>query len=59
MSKKHFIKIAKAINEVSKINHDNQSEAVFHVAHRLADIFKEENPNFDAARFFAACNVQH
>ena len=50
MSKKHFIAIAKALNEAQDIS----GAAKAALADKLADIFKAANPAFDKARFVAA-----
>lgn len=61
MSRKDYIKIAVAINEVG----DNDSSSwspdywvsLRLVALRLCEYFQENNPRFDRERFLAACGV--
>ena len=56
MTRKDYVKIAKAINEsrstdigdVNVLNEDTLIE-------ELCTIFKEDNPNFEAERFTEAC----
>jgi hypothetical protein len=74
MSKQDYIKFAKMIkgqvnavqsmrsgeimNASNPIFHDGYSVAIFNTAHNMADIFAEDNPNFDRDRFLKACGVQ-
>ena len=51
ISKKHFINIAKIINDNSKHNDNNKQILV----NALSDYFKSENKNFDSIKFYNAC----
>jgi hypothetical protein len=54
MSKKHFIKLAQIFRKYNLNVENSQGKDI------LADIIelcKEENPNFDKARFLKACGV--
>ncbi len=53
MSKKHYVMIAAAIR---KDRHPDGLMWATNIANTLADGFAKDNPNFDRARFFAACN---
>lgn len=61
MTKKHFEAIAgllKSVEFACRVSPDEKAEA----RHRLlcksfADLFSEENPRFDRARFLKACGV--
>ena len=55
MTRKDYIAIA-AVFKVRK-DRDN-ADALREIAYDLADVFKRDNPNFDRARFLAACGVQ-
>lgn len=52
MSRKHFIAIAKAISEIA----DAADRAK--MAGIMAKVCRDENPGFDIARFYKACNVE-
>jgi len=51
ISKKHFINIAKIIDDNSKHNDDDKQNLV----NALSNYFKSENKNFDSIRFYNAC----
>ena len=51
ISKKHFINIAKIIDDNSKHNDDDKQILV----NALSNYFKSENKNFDSIRFYNAC----
>jgi len=51
LSKKHFINIAKIIDDNSKHNDDDKQNLV----NALSNYFKSENKNFDSIRFYNAC----
>jgi hypothetical protein len=61
MTRKHYVAIAKAISE-TKYNFSGlpQTEVIWEaleeLEERLAEFFLEENENFDALRFYAACS---
>lgn len=54
MNRKHFEAIAAAINATGDANRGNAG-LLLEVAQRLADVFAQENPRFDRARFVASC----
>jgi len=51
ISKKHFINIAKIIDDNTKHNDDDKQILV----NALSNYFKSENKNFDSIRFYNAC----
>jgi len=51
LSKKHFINIAKIIDENTPHNDDTKQNLV----DALSKYFKSENKNFDNVKFFNAC----
>jgi hypothetical protein len=53
MSRKHFIEIAATIKALQATGGDVATLRA--VAGELATTFKKLNPNFDRARFLAAC----
>jgi hypothetical protein len=61
MTRKHYVAIAKAISQ-TKYNHSGipESEAIIsafeELEERLVDFFMSENPNFQALKFYAACD---
>ena len=61
MTKKHYMMIAKAISARAKWANDTgnlyREGAIELVAKDLADQFALDNPNFDRAKFLAACAV--
>ena len=69
MNKKHYIKVAAALARQNK-NAQNfldlkendqyfrgQIVAIRDMANSLADMFAEDNPRFDRARFLSACGI--
>ncbi len=56
MTKKHYIKMAKAINEAIKMEGslDRVNPAIEHIIDSLIDCFGAENPRFDTIRFLEA-----
>ena len=58
ITKKHYVKIAKAINENTAIGDPLESVTVVKgsLVDELCAIFEEDNPNFDRARFITACD---
>lgn len=55
MSRKHYNAIAEAIAEVRQIDGIPTGAALLEVQSRLTEIFAEDNPQFSAGRFNAAC----
>tara|TARA_B100001123_G_C15166405_1_gene969550 strand:+ start:115 stop:303 length:189 start_codon:yes stop_codon:yes gene_type:complete len=61
MTKKDYVKIAKAINNNSySATKGGMSYLIIeeNLINALCTIFKEDNPNFDRARFLTACNEE-
>lgn len=55
MTKKHYVAVAKAINEVLW-KHESDPATVVMVAAALSDVFRSDNPvRYDGQRFLAAC----
>jgi hypothetical protein len=66
MTRKHFIAVAAALkaeqdsireSELTSADKVQRIIAVEHVAERLADVFKADNPAFDEDRFYAASDT--
>ena len=55
MSRKNFEAIASAIKESSEC--DNTGELLSVLSMELCRHFRDENPNFDDARFLKACGL--
>lgn len=55
ITRKHFNAVAKVLEATDGV-HDYSTKAF--IAHSLADIFAQENPNFDRARFLKASGVE-
>lgn len=55
MTRKHFIAVAKVLKATDGV-HDYSTKAF--IAHGLADVFQQENANFDRKRFLTACGVE-
>ena len=53
MTKKNYEAIAECLSWY--VNRSYITEAI---AHRLADYFEQDNPNFDRTRFLQACGVK-
>jgi hypothetical protein len=51
MSRKHFIKLAEAISQISNVQERCDT------AKLIASVCAACNPNFSPSRFYAACNV--
>lgn len=58
-TKRHYIAIAEVINTTASTGQGSlfSSDALLHLALRLADTFALDNPRFDRERFLAACRV--
>lgn len=54
-TKRHFEALAKAVREATNLPWTARREW----AHTLADLFGEDNPNFDRFRFLEAAGVQY
>ncbi len=56
MTKKHYIKMAKAINEAIKMEGglDRVNPTIEHIIDNLIDCFEAENPKFDTMCFLKA-----
>lgn len=54
MTKKYYIAIARALNQ-TMWDKDADPATVTAVMVRLAEVFRDDNPLFDAQRFYAAC----
>ena len=58
MSRKHYIEVAKVIQDQMLLNGGQRTETVLKaVAESLADMFKQDNPRFDRSRFMDACGL--
>ena len=60
MTSKHFVAIAAAIKDARRYNPNNACarQALDIAARNLAAECAASNPNFDRARFLAACGVE-
>lgn len=52
-NRRHYEAIAKVIRET-----DTDYACILTVANDLADMFKEDNPNFDRKRFLKAADIE-
>ena len=58
-TKKDFIRTANAVKEsLEQAKTIQQQEGVEILARKQADIFANDNPNFDRTRFLTACGIQ-
>ena len=61
MTKKHFLAIARILNDAALINLTTAGEVAvnsdtrWRIAASMATVFYQENPRFDRDRFLAAC----
>ena len=53
MTRKDYIAIAKALSEVDPST-DDGFFAIRHAAENIADVFEQDNPNFDREKFLDA-----
>jgi hypothetical protein len=53
MSRKHYIRTAAIIKGLVLTQSEKEP-----IAQQFADMFEEDNPNFDRARFLAAAGVE-
>ena len=58
MTRKDYIKIAKAINGSTSLNLSDEIVLKNNLISELCVIFEEDNPNFDRTRFLTACNEE-
>lgn len=62
MSKRHFEAVARVLRDALEHEQFADSRAGARVAEsiarELADVFADENPRFDRARFLRACGVE-
>lgn len=62
LSRKYYQQIADVVANAAMICQEVDDAETYsfirdQVAYPLADIFGDDNPNFDTSRFIAACNV--
>ena len=58
MTRKDYVKIAKAISESTSNSGRDEFVSRPYVIEKLCTIFIEDNPNFDRTRFLTACNEE-
>lgn len=59
MSRKHYIKVAAMLAGERAIYTSEQSVRVIdNITRSLADLFKQDNSNFDRQRFYTAAGLQ-
>lgn len=59
MTKKHFIKIAAILaGDLATSTTDRERLKVRGITLSFADMFAQENPNFDRERFYAAVGIE-
>lgn len=52
LTNQHYVKVAALLREALKNNPSlERQHAVFEIAHRLGEVYHEDNPNFDIVRF--------
>lgn len=64
MTKKDYIKLAKAISDCTAVPNDTEQRGIqhnryiskLHFLDKLCNILAEDNPRFDSTRFIKACN---
>lgn len=64
MTKKDYIKLAKAISDTTAVPNDLDQQGIghnhyiskLHFIARLCNILAEDNPHFDSTKFIKACN---
>ena len=57
MTKKHFIKIAAAMEKIYESGDFDERAGIRRAIYALSEVFKEENPRFDEQRFEDACGI--
>lgn len=57
-SRRDYIALAVAIRDVMDETTPGYEAPVEEVARRIADVFEDDNPNFDRDRFLAVCGVK-
>ena len=58
MTRKDYVKIAKALSESTTNSDSDEFVSKPYVIAKLCVIFKEDNPNFNNSRFIKACNEE-
>jgi hypothetical protein len=58
MSKKHYEAIAAIILAELKISDVGEKLVIEHLSEKLADYFKDDNPQFSINRFLVACGLK-
>jgi hypothetical protein len=58
MTRKDYVKIAKAISESTSNSNDDEFVSKPYLVDELCTIFKEDNPNFNPSIFKNACNKE-
>ena len=54
--RRHFAAIAEIIRKARLRPNDDVAEAIDDIEQDLADLFRADNPRFEAPRFYAACD---
>jgi hypothetical protein len=58
MTRKHFVKVAAILaGDLASAANDGERNKVKGIAYSLADMFQQENGNFDRDRFYAAVGM--
>ena len=57
MTRKDYVLMAKMLHEVRQMRHSfNSDDELFEcIAHRIADVFQQDNLRFNRSRFIQAC----
>jgi hypothetical protein len=54
--RRHFAAIAEIIRQARLRPNDDVAETIDDIEQDLADLFRADNPRFEAPRFYAACD---